>query len=320
MKKLIVLVAILAMALLTAVPAVAQEDTAPKPDLPATEPAVEGVVPPPPEETPPTSDSSGDVAKDTSSDTNADTGSDTSDDTGTVVDTSADTARNTDDNTVEDTSTDSSDKDTSTSSSDTNEDVDGKDTGDKDTSNKDTGSIDQSGNQKADSGDSDQSANISNSGDNVNMCVTVLQVANTGNALNNQEVAQEGSDAGKVDIGGGGNITITPKLIVECRQTILQLVTGQNTNDSSKGSNNKLKGSQSSSTSQSARTSQSKSGGSQVKVISTRADAKAAQKPNAAPRALPRTGGLPIGYLALLGLATGAPLIAGGLLLYRIRR
>ncbi|MCA1730073.1 MAG: hypothetical protein LC751_11920, partial [Actinobacteria bacterium] len=183
-----------------------------------------------------------------------------------------------------------------------------------------TGSIDQSGNQKADSGDSDQSANISNSGDNVNMCVAVLQVANTGNALNNQEVAQEGSDAGKVDIGGGGNITITPKLVVECRQTILQLVTGQNTNDSSKGSNNKLKGSQSSSTSQSARTSQSKSGGSQVKVISTRADAKAAQKPNAAPRALPRTGGLPIGYLALLGLATGAPLIAGGLLLYRIRR
>src|ERR687897_885657 len=81
--------------------------------------------------------------------------------------------------------------------------------------------------QDADSGDADQSVDVINTGDNVNLCLAVLQTANTGNAQNTQGVVQDGSEADEVELEGGSSITITPQLIVDCRQIIYQIVMGQ---------------------------------------------------------------------------------------------
>src|SRR5215211_6494065 len=74
--------------------------------------------------------------------------------------------------------------------------------------------------QDADSGDVDQSVDVVNTGDNVNLCLGVLQTANTGNAHNAQGVVQDDSEADEVELEGGSSLTITPQLIVDCRQII----------------------------------------------------------------------------------------------------
>src|SRR5215216_6253442 len=81
--------------------------------------------------------------------------------------------------------------------------------------------------QDADSGDVDQSVDVVNTGDNVNLCLGVLQAANTGNAHNAQGVVQDDSEADEVELEGGSSLTITPQLIVDCRQIIYQIATGQ---------------------------------------------------------------------------------------------
>src|SRR5215218_5088362 len=81
--------------------------------------------------------------------------------------------------------------------------------------------------QDADSGDVDQSVDVVNTGDNVNLCLGVLQAANTGNAQNAQGVVQDDSEADEVELEGGSSLTITPQLIVDCRQIIYQIATGQ---------------------------------------------------------------------------------------------
>jgi hypothetical protein len=170
--------------------------------------------------------------------------------------------------------------------------------------------------QEADSGNADQSVNIINTGDNVNMCIGVLQNANTGNSQNQEGAVQDDSEADEVELEGGSRITVTPELVVDCRQLILQVVMGQQPN----GSNN-LKSAQPKSVGVQVRGGGGQvRGGSQPRPISTRADAKAAQRPNATPRALPRTGGISGLDIALLGLCASAPLVGGGLFLRRILR
>ena len=71
------------------------------------------------------------------------------------------------------------------------------------------------------SGSANPSINISNTGDNVNMCLGLQQVANTGNVANQQGLSQYNSDTGDVGFEGSG-IDITPDLTVECNQTIVQ--------------------------------------------------------------------------------------------------
>ena len=62
---------------------------------------------------------------------------------------------------------------------------------------------------------------ISNKGDNVNLCPTVLQSANSGNVQNEQGVVQY--ETGVDDIGfGGSSITIGAESAGECTQTIEQ--------------------------------------------------------------------------------------------------
>ena len=71
------------------------------------------------------------------------------------------------------------------------------------------------------SGNASPSVSISSTGDNVNMCPTVEQVANTGNVANEQGVVQYKSEADDLDFTGS-SITITPDVTGTCDQTISQ--------------------------------------------------------------------------------------------------
>ena len=71
------------------------------------------------------------------------------------------------------------------------------------------------------SGKASPSVAISNKGDNVQMCPTVQQVAQTGNVANEQGVVQYKSTAD--DIGfSGSELTVTPSETATCTQTISQ--------------------------------------------------------------------------------------------------
>jgi hypothetical protein len=71
------------------------------------------------------------------------------------------------------------------------------------------------------SGEASPSVDISNTGDNANLCPAVLQSANTGNVVNQQGVDQYGSGTDDIEFEGS-TITITPELVSECTQTIEQ--------------------------------------------------------------------------------------------------
>ena len=167
--------------------------------------------------------------------------------------------------------------------------------------------------QDADSGDADQSVDVINTGDNVNLCLAVLQTANTGNAQNAQGVVQDGSEADEVELEGGSSITITPQLIVDCRQIIYQIVTGQQPGAGSGDRDAILRSS--------ALSGGNVPGFGQLSIGTNRAALKVAgtssaglSKP-AARTSLPRTGGG-----ALLGLGAGVVLVTGGLSVRRIFR
>jgi hypothetical protein len=62
---------------------------------------------------------------------------------------------------------------------------------------------------------------VSNTGDNVNLCPTVQQVANTGQVLNEQGAVQYFSTSGDLDFAGS-SITIEPSETATCTETIEQ--------------------------------------------------------------------------------------------------
>src|SRR5919199_4238480 len=71
------------------------------------------------------------------------------------------------------------------------------------------------------SGKASPSVAISNKGDNVQMCPTVQQVAQTGNVANEQGVVQYKTDTD--DIGfSGSELTVTPSETATCTQTMEQ--------------------------------------------------------------------------------------------------
>jgi hypothetical protein len=168
--------------------------------------------------------------------------------------------------------------------------------------------------QDADSGDADQSVDVINTGDNVNLCLAVLQTANTGNAQNAQGVVQDVSEADEVELEGGSSITITPQLIVDCRQIIYQIVTGQQPGAGSGDRDAILRGA-------ALRGVGNVPGFGQLGIGTNRAALKVAGTSSAglskaaARSSLPRTGGG-----ALLGLGAGVVLVTGGLSVRRIFR
>src|SRR5215208_1459233 len=71
--------------------------------------------------------------------------------------------------------------------------------------------VEQSFEQQAESGDVNQSFNVSNRGDNSNQCAGIQGVANTGNAQNQVGVIQYGSEADDIEFrDSGASITVSP--------------------------------------------------------------------------------------------------------------
>ncbi len=367
MRKLVLLTAILMAALIASAPAMAEEILSVEPETTvggAPGKAPEEAPAAPPEETPaapaPPPDVADDIVED---DVVEDTVTPPATDTGPLEDTgardaSSNTTQSTEDAIVEDTSDndDAAVEEAANDSGDRKADGDGKASGndkgsdkgddrgsgkgegkgsDKGSGKNDDDGIDQDSDQDADSGDVDQDINIVNTGDNVNLCIGIIQAVNTGNIQDSDQVAQKDSEAEDVELEDGSSITVTPQLVVDCRQIIYQIVTGEDSSGSkdkvsktgaSKIAKTKIDLKSTYFRNSSARNSggapqQVRTGGAGTRVISTRADARTAQQPNATRRALPRTGGgLPISYAAILSLCVGAPLIGGGLLLRRISR
>jgi hypothetical protein len=203
---------------------------------------------------------------------------------------------------------------------------DGKD---EDEEENDGGSVRQKTEQEADSGDVDQSIDVSNTGDYVNQCVAVLQAANTGNAQNAPAFLQYSGDADDFEPGGIG-ITISPQLVQDCRQIIQQsTVVNQLINPGRPGA-----GPPGGGIPPGAVGGAFYGAGSGQGVLNapgglgqpgfgqplSRIGQSGLQQLNGAPtgRMLPRTGGP--GAVSLLTLSAGALLIAGGLLVRRIFR
>ena len=71
------------------------------------------------------------------------------------------------------------------------------------------------------SGKASPSVAVSSKGDNVDLCPSVQQVANTGEVANEQGALQYASKADDIDFTGS-SLTITPSETAECTQTISQ--------------------------------------------------------------------------------------------------
>jgi hypothetical protein len=86
--------------------------------------------------------------------------------------------------------------------------------------------VSQSFQQQAQSGDVNQSFNVSNSGDNSNQCAGIQGVANTGNAQNQVGVIQYGSEADDIELeDSGASITVSPNSFTSCEQQVNQAAT-----------------------------------------------------------------------------------------------
>ncbi len=88
----------------------------------------------------------------------------------------------------------------------------------------DSGSgISQDFEQEAESGDVNQSFDVSSTGDNSNQCVGIQGVANTGNAQNQTGVLQYGSEADDFEFeDSGSSIEVSPENSTTCDQQVNQ--------------------------------------------------------------------------------------------------
>ena len=83
--------------------------------------------------------------------------------------------------------------------------------------------VEQSFEQQAESGDVNQSFDVSNTGDNSNQCAGIQGVANTGNAQNQVGVIQYGSEAEDIEFeDSGASITVSPNSFTSCDQQVNQ--------------------------------------------------------------------------------------------------
>jgi hypothetical protein len=86
--------------------------------------------------------------------------------------------------------------------------------------------VEQSFDQQAESGDVNQSFDVSNRGDNSNQCAGIQGVANTGNAQNQISVVQNGSEADDFSFeDSGASIEVSPSNSTSCDQEVNQAAT-----------------------------------------------------------------------------------------------
>jgi hypothetical protein len=86
--------------------------------------------------------------------------------------------------------------------------------------------IGQESEQESESGDVDQSFEVSSSGDNSNQCVGIQGVANTGNAQNQTSLIQYGPEADDFEFDEvGSDISVSPENSTACDQQVNQAAT-----------------------------------------------------------------------------------------------
>jgi maltose-binding protein MalE len=83
--------------------------------------------------------------------------------------------------------------------------------------------IGQESEQETESGDVNQSFEVSNTGDNSNQCAGIQGVANTGNAQNQLDILQYGSTADDFEFDEvGSNLDVSPANTTDCTQEVNQ--------------------------------------------------------------------------------------------------
>jgi hypothetical protein len=83
--------------------------------------------------------------------------------------------------------------------------------------------IGQEAEQEAESGEVDQSFEVAGSGDNSNQCAGIQGVANTGNAQNQLDLIQYGSEADDFEFEEvGSNVDVSPANTTECTGAVNQ--------------------------------------------------------------------------------------------------
>jgi hypothetical protein len=86
--------------------------------------------------------------------------------------------------------------------------------------------IGQESEQETESGEVNQSFEVSNTGDNSNQCAGIQGVANTGNAQNQIDLIQYGSDSGDFEFDEvNPSITLSPENSTTCDQQVNQAAT-----------------------------------------------------------------------------------------------
>src|SRR5918993_3536517 len=86
--------------------------------------------------------------------------------------------------------------------------------------------IGQEGEQESESGEVDQSFAVTSEGDNSNQCAGISGVANTGNAQNQLDLIQYGSDADDFEFDEViSSIEVSPENSTECDQQVNQAAT-----------------------------------------------------------------------------------------------
>ena len=83
--------------------------------------------------------------------------------------------------------------------------------------------IGQEGEQESESGEVNQSFEVSSTGDNSNQCAGIQGVAKTGNAQNQLDMIQYGSQADDFEFDDvGSSVEVSPSSTTECDQQVNQ--------------------------------------------------------------------------------------------------
>ena len=86
--------------------------------------------------------------------------------------------------------------------------------------------IGQESEQESESGEVDQSFDVSSTGDNSNQCAGIQGVANTGNAQNQLDLIQYGSEADDFEFDEvGSSVEVSPSSTTTCDQQVNQAAT-----------------------------------------------------------------------------------------------
>jgi LPXTG-motif cell wall-anchored protein len=165
--------------------------------------------------------------------------------------------------------------------------------------------------QEGESGEVDQTFDVSSSGDSANQCAEILAAAQSGNAQNIQELIQADSDVDDFEFeDGGSSIDVSPELAEECEQTINQAASAAGKVEEKKAAPAPAPVLRPAPAPASAPKSDAK------KEEEKKAEAKKTEAKKEERKELPKTGGS--GAVPLFTLGIGASLVAGGLLVRRI--